>query len=91
MVSESHDAVTILFSDVVGWTNIAEQLPTAGVVRLLNHLFSAFDALTEEHGVFKVETIGDAYMCAAGHDGKPGHALRCCRFGLAMLQVCSGG
>lgn len=60
VVSESHQDVTILFSDIVGWTEIAEALPTAGIVRLLNHLFSAFDELTELHHVFKVETIGDA-------------------------------
>ena len=63
VVSESLGDVSILFSDIVGWTEMAESLPTAGIVRLLNHLFSAFDELIERHvGVFKVETIGDAYM-----------------------------
>ena len=42
-----------------GWTTIAAALPTAGVVRLLDHLFGTFDSLTAQFGVFKVETIGD--------------------------------
>ena len=66
VVSESHGDVTILFSDIVGWTEIAQALPTAAIVRLLNHLFSAFDELTEQHHVFKVETIGDAYVRSSG-------------------------
>jgi len=85
MIAESHENVTILFSDIVGWTNIAESLSTSQVVILLNELFSAFDELTEQHCVYKVETIGDAYMCAAGHDGSQDHASRILRFGLAML------
>mmetsp|Transcript_87229 Transcript_87229/g.241935 ORF Transcript_87229/g.241935 Transcript_87229/m.241935 type:complete len:1428 (-) Transcript_87229:90-4373(-) len=87
MIAESHESVTILFSDIVGWTNIAESLTTSQVVVLLNELFSVFDALTEEHNVYKVETIGDAYMCAAGHDGTQDHAQRIVVFGLAMLQA----
>ena len=87
-MSESHSAVTILFSDIVGWTHIASALPTAGVVRLLDHVFGIFDGLTAQHGVFKVETIGDAYMVAAGHAGEKDHAARCVRFGLAMLAAC---
>eukprot|EP00746_Dinoflagellata_sp_MGD_P163101 gnl/MRDRNA2_/MRDRNA2_90975_c0_seq1.p1 gnl/MRDRNA2_/MRDRNA2_90975_c0~~gnl/MRDRNA2_/MRDRNA2_90975_c0_seq1.p1 ORF type:complete len:1248 (-),score=283.39 gnl/MRDRNA2_/MRDRNA2_90975_c0_seq1:156-3665(-) len=87
MISESHNSVTILFSDIVGWTNIAEALSTSQVVMLLNELFSAFDELTERHTVFKVETIGDAYMCAAGHDGSKDHADRMIQFGLAMVQA----
>jgi len=87
MIAESHDSVTVLFSDIVGWTNIAESLTTSQLVVLLNDLFSAFDDLTETHGVFKVETIGDAYMCAAGHDGSHDHALRMVKFGLAMIEA----
>ena len=56
-VSESHEAVTIVFSDIVKWTNLAAALPTQAVVELLNHLFSAFDELTETHRVFKVFII----------------------------------
>mmetsp|Transcript_44024 Transcript_44024/g.99470 ORF Transcript_44024/g.99470 Transcript_44024/m.99470 type:complete len:731 (-) Transcript_44024:163-2355(-) len=86
-MSQSHESVSIIFSDIVNWTNIAQALSTKGVVKLLNTLFSAFDELTDEHMIFKVETIGDAYMAASGHDGAQDHALRCARFGLAILKA----
>jgi signal transduction histidine kinase/DNA-binding NarL/FixJ family response regulator/bacteriorhodopsin len=86
-IAESQQCVTILFSDIVGWTNIAESIPTCAVIALLNELFSAFDALLDKHGVYKVETIGDAYMVAAGHDGGADHAKRVMLMGLAMLEA----
>jgi class 3 adenylate cyclase len=86
-IAESHHCVTILFSDIVGWTNIAESISTSAVITLLNELFSAFDKKLEEHGVFKVETIGDAYMVAAGHDGCKDHARRVMLMGLSMLAA----
>jgi len=89
-IAESHQCVTILFSDIVGWTNIAESISTSSVIMLLNELFSAFDALLDKHGVYKVETIGDAYMVAAGHDGCTDHAKRIMLMGLAMLEAVRG-
>ncbi|CAK0868411.1 unnamed protein product [Prorocentrum cordatum] len=86
-IAESQKCVTILFSDIVGWTNIAESIPTCAVITLLNELFSAFDALLDKHGVYKVETIGDAYMVAAGHDGGADHARRIILMGLDMLDA----
>lgn len=86
-IAESHQCVTILFSDIVGWTNIAEAIPTSAVIKLLNDMFSAFDALLDKYGVCKVETIGDAYMVAAGHDGCADHAARVMLMGLGMLEA----
>ena len=59
-ISERHDSVCMLFSDIVGWTPMSESIPTQQLVDLLNQVFSAFDALTEIHGVFKADTIRDA-------------------------------
>ena len=78
---EHKDDVTIFFSDIVGFTNISAQLTPAAVSDMLDRLYSAFDELTRKHGVFKVETIGDAYMAATNlvepqHD----HALRIAMF-----------
>jgi class 3 adenylate cyclase len=50
--------VTVLFSDIVGFTTMAAATPTAELVMLLNELFTAFDNLCDVHQVFKVETIG---------------------------------
>ena len=55
---------------------------------MLNELFSAFDKALDRHGIYKVETIGDAYMCIAGHDGVGGHAERMAAFAQEMLEIC---
>ena len=88
-ISERHESVSMLFSDIVGWTPMSESVPTQQLIALLNDLFSAFDELTEKHGVFKAETIGDAYIVAAGHEGQAGPSdatLRVVEFGLEMLE-----
>ena len=69
-VSERHAHVTILFSDIVGFTEMAAGMPMEHVFGLLHGLFMAFDRLTDRHSVYKVETIGDGYMVAAGHDAE---------------------
>lgn len=88
-ISERHESVSMLFSDIVGWTPMSESVPTQQLIALLNDLFSAFDELTEKHGVYKAETIGDAYIVAAGHEGQAGPSdatLRVVEFGLEMLE-----
>jgi len=88
-ISERHDSVCMLFSDIVGWTPMSESIPTQQLVDLLNQVFSAFDALTEIHGVFKADTIGDAYIVAAGHEGQAGSpdaTLRVAEFAMDMLE-----
>lgn len=58
--------VSVLFSDIVSFTTLASRLKTEDVVAILNVIFSAFDQLTTVHNVYKVETIGDAYMACTG-------------------------
>ncbi|KAF0683553.1 Aste57867_24410 [Aphanomyces stellatus] len=65
-VCDQHQNVGILFSDIKGFTSIAARADTDKVVHLLDSLFSAFDMLTEKHGVFKMQTIGDAYVIVSG-------------------------
>lgn len=59
---ETHDLVTIVFSDIKGFTDISRQLSPIKVSMMLDRLYLAFDRIARKHGVFKVETIGDAYM-----------------------------
>lgn len=84
-VAETHDDVTVLFADVVGFTPLSSDLPADELVSLLNVVFSRFDELSERFGVEKIKTIGDAYMAAAGLPApRPDHAEACANLALAM-------
>lgn len=77
-LAEHHSAVTVLFTDIVGFTKMASQSNPADIMKMLNNIFTMFDECSEKNEVYKVETIGDAYMCAAGlmlsRHGHPGSA-----------------
>jgi guanylate cyclase len=74
-IADQFSSASILFADVVDFTPLAERLPPADVVAVLDHLFSHFDVLAERHGVEKIKTIGDCYMVAAGVPSpRPDHA-----------------
>jgi len=61
-----YDSVTIMFTDFKGFTRLAEQMEPRALIDELNDHFSAFDDIVTRHGLEKLKTIGDAYMCAAG-------------------------
>jgi adenylate cyclase len=74
-IADQFSSASILFADVVDFTPLAERLPPAEVVGVLDHLFSHFDDLAERHGLEKIKTIGDCYMVAAGVPSpRPDHA-----------------
>jgi class 3 adenylate cyclase len=58
--------VTILFTDVVGFTRMFDDLSVDRMVRVLDQLVTAFDHVVRNYGLEKLKTIGDAYMCAGG-------------------------
>jgi len=65
-IADAYDDATVLYADIVGSTMLAERLDAKQLVALLNTIFSRFDLLAEKHGVEKIRTIGDNYMCVAG-------------------------
>lgn len=62
VVAQQHTSVAVLFVDIVGFTEFAATHPPDTVLRVLDDVFSQFDALVDRHGVEKIKTIGDAYM-----------------------------
>ena len=66
VIADSHAEATVLFADIVGFSEINKRLSPSHVVELLNALFSSFDEAASRHGVEKIKTIGDCYMAATG-------------------------
>lgn len=65
-IADGFGDVTVMFADIVGFTRIAAHMTPNEVFSMLNHVFSAFDELAEQHGLERIKTIGDAYMVAGG-------------------------
>ncbi len=64
--TEKFEMVTVLFSDIQGFTKIAASTNPDELIKYLNELFVAFDNIISKYNIEKIKTIGDAYMCAGG-------------------------
>jgi len=89
---ENFEHVTIYFSDIVGFTTIAKGSTPFEVVALLNNMYTAFDNISAKYDVYKVETIGDAYMIVSGLPTRNGdeHAAHICTVALHLMSIIGG-
>ncbi|XP_019625060.1 PREDICTED: guanylate cyclase soluble subunit alpha-2-like, partial [Branchiostoma belcheri] len=86
--AEAHPVVSILFSDIVNFTGICERVEPMDIVRMLNKLYTSFDVLSKLNELYKVETIGDAYMVAGGIPVQvDDHADRVLAMAMGMMDV----
>jgi len=86
-IADGFAEVTILFADIVGFTELSKHIPPGQLVNLLNEIFTAFDRLSEKYDLEKIKTIGDAYMVVGGiPDLRSDHAEAIAEMALDMQQ-----
>ena len=87
-IADHFESVTILFADLVDFTNLFSQLPPIEVVEILNEIFSEFDLITTKYGLEKIKIIGDAYMVVGGlPQPRSDHAEAIAEMALEMNQA----
>ena len=88
IIADSFENTSVLFADIVGFTELSARVTPAELVALLNRVFSRFDDLSEKHNLEKIKTIGDAYMVAAGIPSPQAkHAEAIADMALDMIQT----
>ena len=90
-LADAHPAVTVLFADIVGFTQRSSGIPPQQIVSILDTIFSDFDALADRLGLEKIKTVGDAYMAVAGvPDAREDHAEVAAEMGLGIFEAIRG-
>ncbi len=90
VIADGFNEATVLFADLVGFTPLTEKMNPKEVITLMDKIFSCFDNLSEQFGLEKIKTIGDAYMLAGGlPEPTTDHADAVAKMALAMLDEIS--
>jgi adenylate cyclase len=91
VIADKYDVASVLFADIVGFTERASSSAPADVVRFLDRLYTAFDALVDKYGLEKIKVSGDSYMVVSGVPRpRPDHAQALADFALDMANVAAG-
>ncbi len=90
LIADKYDEASVLFADIVGFTERASSTAPADLVRFLDKLYSAFDALVDKHGLEKIKVSGDSYMVVSGVPRpRPDHVEALADFAVEMAAVAS--
>jgi adenylate cyclase len=88
LIADACPEASILFADIVGFTDLSTRVPACELVAFLSNLMCEFDRLAEQHGVEKIKMIGDAYMAVAGlPNPRPDHAHAAVSLAIDMLSA----
>ncbi len=88
LIADRFDDVTLLFADIVEFTQLSASMSPIELVRVLNDVFTVFDRLVDRYGLEKVKTIGDAYMVVGGMiEPEPDHTARVALMALELNQA----
>ncbi len=86
-IADSFAEVTVLFADIVGFTQLSGQIEPSKLVQLLNNIFSRFDRALEQYQLEKIKTIGDCYMVVSGMPvPRPDSAMAIAEMALEMQR-----
>jgi class 3 adenylate cyclase len=90
IIADGFNEVTVLFADIVNFTELSATTSPVDLVCILNEIFSAFDGLVDYYGLEKIKTIGDAYMVVGGLPTyRPDHAEAIANMALDMRKIIS--
>ena len=87
-ISMDNPEISVLFADIVSFTEMSEKISSEKIVGFLNDMFSQFDDLTETYGVEKIKTIGDSYMVVSGMPvQREDHAVTLFNLSKEMIKI----
>jgi adenylate cyclase len=87
-IADTHPSVSVLFADLVGFTQLSHHMGASELVQILNEIVSEFDNLVHHAGIEKIKTIGDCYMLVAGAPiYRADHPFIITQIGLAMIEA----